>query len=277
VRRRTFGFSLTGLMVSQALGLLLTGTLVGLVSQIYHSAMVSEDAAQTAARAYFLIDTISHWISQTEGQVGQPASDRPFFDPCETPERMPMSLARPGIVLINAETAHCVGLEGVGLEGVGLEATTMPSTALLLDRRWICKGQCKGAGFYAFIPACGPLEPTVLWRASPVPPKGCEGGDTVYQIQRSIIYSRHYSWRLDDGSPAIMLREQATEPDARWLRSSMLAPEIVDWQVDCVAGCAQESQRTNLLWGYKLRFSAQGRYRSQVVERTVALSAKFHE
>jgi hypothetical protein len=133
------------------------------------------------------------------------------------------------------------------------------------------------AGFYAFIPACGPLEPTVLWRASPVPPKGCEGGDTVYQIQRSIIYSRHYSWRLDDGSPAIMLREQATEPDARWLRSSMLAPEIVDWQVDCVAGCAQESQRTNLLWGYKLRFSAQGRYRSQVVERTVALSAKFHE
>ncbi|MDB2692632.1 hypothetical protein N9Z36_08860 [Luminiphilus sp.] len=264
-------------MISQALGLLLTGTLLGLVSGVYRNAMVSEDAAQTAARAYFLIDTISHWISQTEGLMGQPASDQPFSDPCETPQRMPMSLARPGIVLINAATVPCVGLEGVGLEGVGLETTKIPLTALLLDRRWICNGQCKGPGFYAFIPACSSLEPTVLWRASPVPPEGCVGGDTVYQIQRSIIYSRPYSWRVDDGLPAIMLREQATEPDARWLRSSMLAPEIVDWQIDCVAGCAQDSQRASPLWGYKLRFSAQGRHLSQLVERTVALSAKFHE
>ncbi len=267
MRQRAFGFGLTDLMVSQALGLLLTGTLVGLVSQIYHSAMVSEDAAQTAARAYFLIDTISHWINQTEGQVAQPASDQPFSDPCETPERMPMSLARPGIVLINAATVPCVGLE----------ATETPLTALLLDRRWLCKGQCKGPGFYAFFPPCSPLEPTVLWRASPVPPRECEGGDTVYQIQRSILYSRHYSWRMDDGLPAIMLREQATEPQARWLRSSMLAPEILDWQVDCVDGCADEGQKTKPLWGYKLRFSAQGRYRSQVVERTVAVSAKLYE
>ena len=220
-RRRAFGFGLTDLMISQALGLLLTGTLLGLVSGVYRNAMVSEDAAQTAARAYFLIDILSHWISQTEGQVGQPASDQPFSDPCETPERMPMSLARPGIVLINAAT--------------------------------------------------------VLWRASPVPPEGCVGGDTVYQIQRSIIYSRPYSWRVDDGLPAIMLREQATEPDARWLRSSMLAPEILDWQIDCVAGCAQERQRASPLWGYKLRFLAQGRHLSQLVERTVALSVKVHE
>ena len=276
-RRRASGFGLTDLMISQALGLLLTGTLLGLVSGVYRNAMVSEDAAQTAARAYFLIDTISHWISQTEGLMGQPASDQPFSDPCETPERMPMSLARPGIVLINVATVPCVGLEGVGLEGVGLEATKIPLTALLLDRRWICNGQCKGPGFYAFIPACSSLEPTVLWRASPAPPEGCEGGDTVYQIQRSIIYSRPYSWRVDDGLPAIMLREQATEPDARWLRSSMLAPEIVDWQIDCVAGCAQGSQGASSLWGYNLRFFAQGRHLSQLVERTVALSAKFHE
>lgn len=271
-RRRAFGFGLTDLMISQALGLLLTGTLLGLVSGVYRNAMVSEDAAQTAARAYFLIDILSHWISQTEGQVGQPASDQPFSDPCETPERMPMSLARPGIVLINAATVPCVGLEGVGLE-----ATKIPLTALLLDRRWVCNGQCKGQGFYGFIPACSSLEPTVLWRASPVPPEGCVGGDTVYQIQRSIIYSRPYSWRVDDGLPAIMLREQATEPDARWLRSSMLAPEILDWQIDCVAGCAQERQRASPLWGYKLRFLAQGRHLSQLVERTVALSAKVHE
>ena len=185
---------------------------------------------------------------------------------------MPMSLARPGIVLINAATVPCVGLEGVGLE-----ATKIPLTALLLDRRWVCNGQCKGPGFYGFIPACSSLEPTVLWRASPVPPEGCVGGDTVYQIQRSIIYSRPYSWRVDDGLPAIMLREQATEPDARWLRSSMLAPEILDWQIDCVAGCAQERQRASPLWGYKLRFLAQGRHLSQLVERTVALSVKVHE
>jgi hypothetical protein len=143
-------------VVSQALGLLLTGTLVGLVSQIYRSAMVSEDAAQTAARAHFLIDTISHWISQAEGQVGQPAHDRPFFDPCETPERMPMSLARPGIVLINAATVPCVGLEGVGLEGVVWRPRQCRQRHCCLTVGGSARVSAKGLVFMRLSPLVGP-------------------------------------------------------------------------------------------------------------------------
>ena len=59
-------------MISQALGLLLTGTLLGLVSGVYRNAMVSEDAAQTAARAYFLIDILSHWSAKLKGKWVSP-------------------------------------------------------------------------------------------------------------------------------------------------------------------------------------------------------------
>lgn len=67
------------------------------------------------------------------------------------------------------------------------------------------------------------------------PPCFANGG--ALKLTRSLIYVRDYAWRVGDGIRALMIRELAQEPKARWLRSSMLAYGIDEWQMLCLFGC----------------------------------------
>ena len=63
-----------------------------------------------------------------------------------------------------------------------------------------------------------------------------DNGKTL-KVTRSLIYVRDYAWRVGDGIRAVMVRDLAQVFKARWLRSSMLAHGIDDWQVACMFDC----------------------------------------
>lgn len=69
-----------------------------------------------------------------------------------------------------------------------------------------------------------------------------------------------------------MVRELAREPDARWLRSSMLAHGIDDWQIDCLLDCfdVRGVDGDALLAGaIDLRFTVNGRSQSISIQRVL--------
>ena len=85
----------------------------------------------------------------------------------------------------------------------------------------------------------------IVWRDSGVGRSSCFDNGRAFKVTRSLIYVRDYAWRMGDGIRAVMIRDLAQEPKARWLRSSMLAHGIDDWQVVCLFDCFEIGDLSN--------------------------------
>ena len=280
------GFTLVGLMLSQALGLLLISALTTSMAGLYRATLISADATETTERAYYIVDALASWINQaaavdllsTEISVGtSPHQDSFYGDAtvCQTPVTYPLALSEPGVRLVQMTDVPCVR------SNVGPKDTV----ALLLESRQRCHDDCRAPGFYLVLPPCHSDRAVVQWRnsgalsdtlsgtLSGVGPGACSGDETVYRLERRIIYIRDYSWQSGDNSPALMMTTLAPEPDARWLRSIMLAAEIFDWSIACVKFCEHSLQTINQPTGIQLQFRAAGRYQSVSIARHILLDA----
>lgn len=117
------------------------------------------------------------------------------------------------------------------------------------------------------------LEHEVVWLAAGKDRHYCFANGTARSLHRSLVYVRNYSWRVGDGISAVMVRELAREPEARWLRSSMLAHGIEGWQIDCVLGCVEVGGLGGgalLAGAIDLRFTVDSRAQSIVIQRALA-------
>ena len=85
----------------------------------------------------------------------------------------------------------------------------------------------------------------IVWRDAGVGRSSCFDNGRAFKVTRSLIFVRNYAWRVGDGIRAVMVRDLAQEPKARWLRSSMLAHGIEDWQVVCMADCFEMGDLSN--------------------------------
>ena len=276
------GFTLVGLMLSQALGLLLISALTASMAGLYRATLISADASETTERAYYIVDALASWINQaaavdlvsTEISVGtSPHQDSFYGDAtvCQTPVTYPLALYEPGVRFVPVTDVPCVG-SNVGPKG---------TVALLLESRQRCHDDCRAPGFYLVLPPCQNDRAVVQWRnsgalsgtLSGAVSGACAGDETVYRLERRIIYIRDYSWQSGDNSPALMMTTLAPEPDARWLRSIMLAAEIFDWSIACVKFCERSLQTINQPTGIQLQFRAAGRYQSVSIARHILLDA----
>lgn len=101
----------------------------------------------------------------------------------------------------------------------------------------------------------------------------CFANGRALKLTRSLIYVRDYAWRVGDGIRAVMIRELAQEPKARWLRSSMLAHGIDDWQMACLFDCFEKGALSNsalLAAAIELSFVVEGRSQSIRIQRALA-------
>ena len=101
----------------------------------------------------------------------------------------------------------------------------------------------------------------------------CFSNGRAFKVTRSLIYIRNYAWRVGDGIRAVMVRDLAQEPEARWLRSSMLAHGIDDWQVACLFDCFEMEglhKGVSLAAAIDLRFVVNARPQSIRIQRALA-------
>ena len=101
----------------------------------------------------------------------------------------------------------------------------------------------------------------------------CFANGRALKITRSLIYVRDYAWRVGDGIRAVMIRDLAQEPVARWLRSSMLAHGIDDWQLACLFDCFEMGALSSgalLAAAIDLSFVVEGRSQSIRIQRALS-------
>ena len=113
----------------------------------------------------------------------------------------------------------------------------------------------------------------IVWRDSGVGRSSCFDNGRAFKVTRSLIYVRDYAWRVGDGIRAVMIRDLAQEPKARWLRSSMLAHGIEDWQAACLFDCFEMSALSNgtlLAAAIDLSFVVEARSQSVSIQRVLA-------
>ena len=113
----------------------------------------------------------------------------------------------------------------------------------------------------------------IVWRDSGVGRSSCFDNGRAFKVTRSLIYVRDYAWRVGDGIRAVMIRDLAQEPKARWLRSSMLAHGIDDWQVACIADCFEMGDLSSgalLAAAIDLSFVVNARSQSISIQRVLA-------
>lgn len=280
----TAGFTLVELLLTQALGLALISVLVASLSSLYKSIQVSADAAENGETAYFLMDALAQWLSESRRlplSVDSFAGPVPTLDggysavindPCETPLRSPFAFSEAGVAVVPAGNVSCLPSPWVDDH----------SPVLMIERRMLCPEDCADAGFYVAVSDCSPGRAVLAWRSGDGDIGGgdresgetrletCNGKVRLFQLHRMLIYSRDYSRKRGDGVPALMMSRLAPEPESRWLRSDMLASGVFDWGLRCASGCDlsenRQAQRSNALL---IEFSVKGRYRSTAVERTV--------
>ena len=296
------GFTLTELMISLTLGLGLVTLMIDTIASISRAGRVSAEAAEATERAYFMIDVLDAWVSETAPPIhlpwlsmsesepvnaglvskktrtagvtwasnasgagaalgkkkaplemaqeietvqatqkeGSPRVVYPILlsddsiaavDLCESPTVSIFPLNRWGIAVVSPDNLACIPAR--------YRDTSAP--ALFLERRLRCPKNCSGAGFYALSPTCFWGDETrhyrIIWVEDPSAYSACFATGDAVRVSRSLVYVRDYSWRVGDGMPAVMLRDLAREPDARWLRSTMLAHDINDWRIICVSEC----------------------------------------
>ena len=115
----------------------------------------------------------------------------------------------------------------------------------------------------------------IVWLDADHDRSPCFANETAFKVTRSVIYFRDYSWHVGDGIGAVMVRELAQEPEARWLRSSMLAHGIGDWQIECLFGCEEVGDlgsRALLATAIDLRFKVNSRSQSLEIQRVLSPS-----
>lgn len=269
------GFTFVELMVALTLGLGLMTLMVGTIEKISRGSRESSDAAEVIERGYYLMDSIDAWVAETspiltaqsplESSTWVAASDEAVIsvasvevtrfpdmvfkssaaipssrlstpdigpiDACQTPAVAPIPLDTAGLVALDAESLACIPQRYL----------ETPAPALLLERRLACRGDCNAAGFYIIPAICfGDDEMhqyQTSWLEASSDRSQCFANGSAVSVDRSLIYVRDYSWRVGDGISAVMVRELAEEQDARWLRSSMLAHDIDNWQIKCLQDC----------------------------------------
>ena len=288
------GFTLVELLVAQALGLAMTTVLVASLSSLYKSVQVSADAAENIETAYFLMDALEQWLSDSrspmlatdslslqigiEGDVGSKVIDVPYG----TPLQSPFDVARAGVAVVPAGNVSCLPSSSVDESSV----------VLLIERRLQCGENCGDAGFYAALSDCASGNATPEWRSGKegifdeAGGKKDDGGtdlgdvdgggsnseicDTkpqLFELHRMLIYGRNYSRKRGDGVPALMMSRLAAEPEPRWLRSDMLASGVFAWDL-------REQMGTNSSRAVTVGFSVKGKYQSTSVDRTIPLELR---
>lgn len=294
-------------MVAQALGLVMMTVLVASLSSLYQSVQVSADAAENSEVAYFLMDALEHWLSESrspmlktdslsfpiwaEGDVESMVID----DPCGTPIQSPFDFTRAGVALIPAVSVSCLPYSSVNES----------SKVLLIERRVPCHRNCREAGFYVALSDCSSGDAVPEWRSgdeagvneagsdeavgseatgkkeswavSPDDAEVDDGDDKIcdvepklFQLHRVLIYVRNYYRRRGDGVPALMMSRLATEPEPRWLRSDMLAGRVFEWD-------PRERMGTHRSRALVVGFSVKGKHQSTSVDRTILLDPRLIE
>ncbi len=290
-KAKAHGFTLVELLVAQALGLAMMTMLVASLSSLYKSVQVSADAAENSETAYFLMDALEQWLSDSrspmlatdslslqigiEGDVGSMVID----DPCGTPLQSPFDYARAGVAVVPAGEVSCLASSSVDES----------SRVLLIERRVPCGENCGDAGFYAALPDCASGNATPEWRSGEEAMveeangekdvggmgsgdiedggsdrESCDAALQLFQLHRILIYARNYSRRRGDGVPALMMSRLAPEPEPRWLRSDMLASGVFAWDL-------QEQMGTHRSRAVRVGFSVKGNHLSTSVDRTIPL------
>lgn len=291
---KAHGFTLVELMVAQALGLAMMTLLVASLSSLYKSVQVSADAAENSETAYFLMDALEQWLSDSrspmlttdslpvstwaEGDVGSAAMD----DACGTPLQSQFDFARAGVAVIPPGKVSCLASSSVDES----------SRVLLIERRVPCGENCGDAGFYAALSDCASGNTTPEWRSGEegmvheaggvegivgtVPgdmedgvsdTQTCDAQPQLFELHRILIYARNYSHKRGDGVPALMMSRLAAESEPRWLRSDMLANGVFAWDLQEQMGPYSQRAMT-------VRFTVKGKHRSTSVDRTIPLELR---
>ena len=237
------------------LGLGLISLMVGTMVNLLHASRASAEATETIERGYFLMDAMGNWVAETSPlpptmlfkqlaearRADRLPSENIEIDACQAPDAAPLPPKIAGIVILEPDKWPSIPPSNLELS----------APALLLEQRVLCEGDCYEDGFYVVPRHChegGGMEARMLetgglddyhivWINAGSDRSSCIANKTVYQINRSLVYIRDYSWRPGDGVRAVMIRELAREPEPRWLRSSMLSHGIDGWQVDCLSSC----------------------------------------
>ena len=113
----------------------------------------------------------------------------------------------------------------------------------------------------------------IVWLDADHDRSPCFANGRAFKVTRSLIYVRDYAWRVGDGVRAVMIRDLAQEPIARWLRSSMLAHGIDDWQVACLFNCFEMGDSSNnalLAAAVGLSFVVNARSQSISIQRVLS-------
>ena len=288
------GFTVVELLVAQALGLAMMTVLVASLSSLYNSIQVSADAAENSETAYFLMDALEQWLSDSrspmlatdslslqigiEGDVGSMVID----EPCGTPLQSPFDFYRAGVAVVPAGEVSCLASSSVDES----------SRVLLIERRVPCGENCGDAGFYAALLDCASGNATPEWRSGEegmVEEAGglegmvgaapgdmedgvsdrqtCDAQPELFELHRMLIYARNYSRRRGDGVPAVMMSRLATEPEPRWLRSDMLASGVFAWDL-------REQMGMHRSRAVRVEFSVKGNHLSTSVDRTIPLELR---
>jgi len=272
---RVLGFTLTELMISLSLGLGLMTLMIDTIANISRAGRVSAEAAEATERAYFMMDVLDAWVSETAPLNDLPSLSMSESEPvnaaldlCESPVMSSFPLNRSGIAVVSPDNLACIPAR--------YRETSAP--ALFLERRLRCPKNCSGGGFYALSPICFWGDETGHYRISWVEdpsayPECFSTGDAV-RVSRSLVYIRDYSWRVGDGMPAVMLRDLARESDARWLRSTMLAHDINDWRIICVSECKALGGGALLASAINVHFIATHRDQSIGIHRVLTSAGR---
>ena len=291
---KAHGFTLVELLVAQALGLAMMTVLVASLSSLYNSVQVSADAAENSETAYFLMDALEQWLSDSrspmlaidslslqigiEGDVGSMVID----DPCGTPLQSPFDFYRAGVAVVPAGNVSCLPSSSVDESSV----------VLLIERRVPCGENCGDAGFYAALLECASGNATPAWRNGEEGMVGeaggvegivgivpgdmedgvsdrqtCDAQPQLFELHRILIYARNYSRKRGDGVPALMMSRLAAEPEPRWLRSDMLANGVFAWDLQEQMGPYSQRAMT-------VGFTVKGKHQSTSVDRTIPLELR---
>ena len=293
---KAHGFTLVELLVAKALGLAMMSAFVASLSSLYKSVQVSADAAENSETAYFLMDALEQWLSDsrspmlTTNRLSSPAwaedGDESMLidDPCGTPLQSPFDFYRAGVAVVPAGNVSCLPSSSVDES----------SMVLLVERRVPCGENCGHAGFYAELSDCSSGHSRPKWRSgkegmvdeaggekdaegtdlgdvdgggSSSNSETCDTEPQLFELHRMLIYARNYSRRRGDGVSAVMMSRLATEPEPRWLRSDMLASGVIEWDL-------REHTGANSSRAVTVGFSVKGKYQSTSVDRTIPLELR---
>jgi len=141
--------------------------LVASLSSLYKRVQFSADAAENSETAYFLMDALAQWLSESRSPVFTLDSlSSPVWteeghkptaidDPCGTPPESPFAFSQAGVAILPAGDASCLPSSSVDES----------SRVLLIERRVPCHADCHEAGFYAALSDCSSGHAVPEWRS----------------------------------------------------------------------------------------------------------------